>query len=194
VSLTREGDGWRIQSTSRVAGSVNVSLGRFDASYDSRWYGRFMSMETAPLSAPDQRAATTIVHVAMSGRTTRTDTVTATEARWRSDSVSPDTVFLPPHVYGAFEAVAARLHAAGQRAELPLLLPLDGERRAVVDGWERMEVPMRSGPPLTASRHTVSLIAAVPASFHVWEVEGRLLRVELPLDGISVVRTDVLGP
>ncbi len=194
VSVTRDGEGWRIQSTSRVAGSVNLAIGRFEATYDSRWYGRFMSMETAPLSARDQRAATTIVHVAMAGATTRTDTVTAKEARWRSQSVSPDTVFVPPHIYGAFEAVAARLHAAGQRAEMPLLMPPDGERRGVVDAWERMAMPMRSGPPLTTSRHTLTLIGAVPTSFQVWEAEGRLVRVELPRDGISVVRTDVMAP
>ena len=194
VSVTREDGGWRVQSTGRTAGSVNLALGRFDASYDSRWYGRFMSMETAPLAARDPRAATTIVHVAMTGRTTRTDTVTAKEARWRSHSVSPDTVFLPPHVYGAFEAVAARLHAAGQRAEMPLLMPPDGEQRGIVDAWEQMQVPMRTGPPLTASRHTLTLIGPVPTSFQVWEAQGRLVRVELPRDGISVVRADVLTP
>jgi hypothetical protein len=63
------------------------------------------------------------------GTTTRTDVVRSTEARFRSHSVSPDTIFLPERAYGAYEAVAIRL-SQGVSDDLPIFVVPIGETRA----------------------------------------------------------------
>ena len=186
VSLSRDQRGWRVQSTGDAPGARAVGVRQFDARYDGDWQGRALTVERLT------RGSATVVHVAVGAATAHTDIVTGSEARWRSHSVSPDVVFLPEHAYGAFTAVAARLHAAGQRAEIPLLFPPDGEQRAIVDGWERMTVQMRGGGPLTVSRHTLTIVGPSPWQVHVWEAAGQLVRVDLPRDQISVIRSDVL--
>ena len=186
VSLSRDQLGWRVQSTGDATGAPAVAVRQFDARYDRGWQGRALTVERLT------RGAATVVHVAGGTGTAHTDIGTKSEARWRSHSVSPDVVFLPDHAYGAFAAVAARLHAAGQRAEIPLLFPPDGEQRAVVDAWERMTVRTRRGGPLTVNRHTLTIVGPSPWQVHVWEAAGQLVRVDLPRDQLSVVRSDVL--
>jgi hypothetical protein len=187
ASLSRDADGWRIRSTSRIGGTLNVTVKQFDARYDRNWRARFLTVErTAPRSS-------TLVHVAVGRATAHVDIVTAREARWHSHSISPDTVFLPDHAYAAFVAVAARLQDGGRRVEIPLLLVPDSERRAVVDAWERVSVSTRSGP-LRAGRHTLTVIGAVPRLLHVWEAGGDLLRVDIPDDEVSVIRSDIVDP
>ena len=102
TSVERTDEGWRVRGTSRIAGSLPVSIANLDLYYDRTWGGRFMTVE---MKVPDEA----IVHVAVVGGETRIDVVRSTEARFRSTSVSPDTIFLPDRTYGAYEAVAARL-------------------------------------------------------------------------------------
>jgi hypothetical protein len=183
--VSRDADGWRIQSTGRAAGTVNVTVRQFDARYSPDWRARFLTVER--ISPP----GTTLVHVVVGAGTAHTDVVLAKEASWRSHSVSPDTLFLPEHAYGALEAVAARLRGAGERPEIPLLVAPDGEQRAIVDAWESLTVPTASGP-LRVSRHTLSIVGTAPRLIHVWERGGRLVRADLPEHGISVIRDDVV--
>ena len=187
VSVAREPGGWRVHGSGHAAGTVDVTVKQFDAEYDHRWRARFLTVER---SGP---RSSTLVHVVVGRATAHVDIVTATEARWHSHAISPDTVFLPDHAYTAFAAVAARLNGAGQRAEIPLLLVPDSERRAVVDAWDAVTVQTRAGP-VRASRHTLTLIGPIRSQIHVWETKGDLLRVDIPDDEITVVRSDVVVP
>lgn len=185
VTVAREEDGWHITSTGQARGTIDVTVKRFEAHYDREWHARFLTVERAgPRSS-------TLVHAVAGRNTAHVDIVTEKEARWHSHSISPDTIFLPDAAYAAFVAIAARLNGGGARAEIPLLLVPDSERRAVVDAWESVMVETRAGP-LRASRHTLSIVGAAPRLLHVWEARGDLLRVEIPQDGVSVVRDDVL--
>jgi hypothetical protein len=186
VSLSRDGEGWRIRSTGRADGTVNVAVRQFDAVYTENWEARFLTVEW--IAARES----TIVHVAVGRATAHTDLVTEQEANWRSHSVSPDTIFLPEHAYGAFAAIAARLHASGRRREIPLLVAPEGELRALVGAAESLTVETRAGP-LRVARHTLSIVGAVPRPIHVWEPGGELVRVDVPAHRLTVVREDVVG-
>jgi hypothetical protein len=176
--------GWRIRGASRIGGSVPVTIPNLDLIYDGRWTGRFMTLE---MKAPDEA----IVHVAVVGETTRTDIVRPKEARFRSNSVSPDTIFLPERAYAAYEAVAARLEGAFPGFDLPLFVAPLGETRALVESIERTTLPTGKGP-LTATRYVLTEIRERPTRVELWAAGGRLLRLELPRAGISIVRTDVI--
>lgn len=183
MTLHATADGWRLQGTSRIDGEVPVAIVNLDLYYDETWSGRFMTME---MKRPDD----VLLHVAVVGATTRTDIVRATEARFRANSVSPDTIFLPDRAYGAYEAVAARLNGAFPGFDIPLFVPPFGETRASVDAVAAVQV-RTAGGTISAKRYTLTEIRQRPTPVEIWIADGRLLRLELPLAGLSVRRSDL---
>ena len=185
MTVESKAEGWRLHGSSRSTGAVPVVIPNLDFYYDPSWAGRFMTLE---MKAPDDA----IVHVAVTGETTRTDIVRSTEARFRSNSVSPDTIFLPDRSYGAYEAVAARLDGAVPGFDLPLFIVPFGETRGRVDEVTTERV-MTSRGPIEAHRYVLTEFRERPTPAVVWVYRGRLLRLDLPRAAISVVRSDVVG-
>jgi hypothetical protein len=184
MALQRTADGWRLQGTSTIDGAIPVRIPNLDLHYTADWHGRFMTME---MKAPDDA----ILHVAVVGDTTRTDIVRATEARFRANAVSPDTIFMPDRAFGAYEAVAARLSGSAPVADLPLFVPPIGETRASVDAVETVAVDTTRGPVL-ARKVSLIEIRDRPTPVAIWIDRGRLLRLDLPRLSLTVVRSDVL--
>src|SRR5688500_14432456 len=184
MTLSSTDDGWRLQGSSRIAGSVPVDIPNLDLHYDKSWNGRFMTLE---MKAPDDA----IVHVAVVGSVTRTDVVRSTEARFRSSSVSPDTIFLADRAYGAYEAVAIRLSGLAAGADVPLFVAPLGETRGQVEAVVTERVMTDAGP-IMAKHYSMTEIRERPTPVEIWVDRGRLLRVDLPRAAISVVRSDVL--
>jgi len=182
TTVSRSADGWRIQGSTRTTGSVPVTIVNLDLLYSPTWFGRFMTME---MKAPDD----VIVHVAVVRATAQTDVVRATEARFQSHSVSPNTILLPERAYGAYEAVAARL-AISADGDLPLFVPPIGETRATVDAIASEAVQTTTGS-IRATHYTVTEIRERPTRVDLWADRGRLLRLDLPRAQISIVRADI---
>jgi len=184
TTVERTPDGWRLRGNSRITGSVTVTIPNLDFHYDRAWNGRFMTLE---MKAPDDA----LMHVAVAGTTTRTDIVRATEVRFRSSSVSPDTIFLPDRTYGAYEAVAARLQGLFEGEHVPLFIAPIGETRALITAV-RSETFKTARGPLVATRYSLTEIRERPTPVEVWIDGGRLVRVDEPRNGISVVRMDIV--
>lgn len=182
VELTA--DGWRLRGSSRINGAVPVTIPNLDLYYDQNWGGRFMTVE---MKAPDDA----IVHVAVVGDETRIDIVRSTEARFRSTSVSPDTIFLPDRAYGAYEAVAARLSGGPPGRNLPMFIPPLGESRMLVDDVVEEDVKTATGP-LRARRYFLTELRQRPTNIEIWVANGRLLRLDLPRSSLSIVRSDLV--
>jgi hypothetical protein len=184
MSLDATEDGWRLHGSSRIAGEIPVHIPNLDVYYDRSWGGRFMTLE---MKAPDDA----IVHVAVVGTVTRTDTVRSTEARFRSQSVSPDTIFLADRAYGTYEAVAIRVNGLPAGADLPLFVVPIGETRGQVEAVVTERVMTETGP-IMARHYTITEIRDRPTRVDLWIDRGRLMRLDLPRAAISVVRSDVL--
>jgi hypothetical protein len=184
MTLDATEDGWRLHGSSRLAGEIPVNIPNLDLHYDKSWGGRFMTLE---MKAPDDA----IVHVAVVGSVTRTDVVRSTEARFRSSSVSPDTIFLADRAYGAYEAVAIRLSGLAAGADVPLFVAPLGETRGQVEAVVTERVMTDTGP-IMAKHYSMTEIRERPTPVEIWVDRGRLLRVDLPRAAISVVRSDVL--
>jgi hypothetical protein len=186
VAVDQTDDGWRITSTSEIGGNFQLSVKQFDAEYDLAWRPRFMTME---LSTPDEHA---IVHVAMMGTTTRTDIVRPRqEALFGANDVAADTLFLPDYVFGAFEALAARLQNATPGTELSIFLVPRLEARAIAERRSAATVHTTQGPRAVTRWH-LTVTRDTPTPLEVWIDGGRLLRLDLPDEALSIVRTDVI--
>ena len=183
TSVTRTDDGWRIQGSMRTRGAIPVTIVNLDLLYDRNWFGRWLTME---MKQPDD----VIVHVAVGRTTAQTDVVRPTEARFQSNSVSPNTILLPERAYGAYEAVAGRRAAPPAVADLPPVVAPICETRAIVENETKEAFRTRSGS--IAARHFVlTEIRTRPTRVDLWVDRGRLLRLDLPAANISVVRSDV---
>jgi hypothetical protein len=213
--VTRVDTNWHIQSTSKVAGTLNVTFKQLELRYDSAWRGRFMTMEVEPLAPtlrqaqgrPEPRRGASgvegkdrmIVHVSVGRNTTRTDIVRDKEARFQSHSVSPDTIFLPDGAFGAYEAVAARLGAVKPGMSLPLFNVPIAESRASIDAVADESIRTKGGV-VAARRYTLIEIRPLdaargrpqPTTVEVWVDRGRLLRLDVPAAELSIVRADVI--
>jgi hypothetical protein len=182
TEVMRTADGWRIRSSMQTKGLVPVTIVNLDLLYDRNWFGRWMTME---MKQPDE----VIVHVAVARTTAQTDVVRAKEARFRSSSVSPNTILRPERAYGAYEAVAARL-AAGTARDLPLFVPPTGETRAIVESVSTERVRTTAGE-ISAQHYVLTEITGRPTRVDLWTHAARMLRLDLPATQISVRRSDV---
>ena len=183
TSVSRTNDGWQVLGTMQTKGSVPVRIANLDLRYDRTWFGRWMTME---MKAPDD----VLVHVAVSRTTAQIDVVRAGEARFRSTSVSQNTILLPERAYGAYEAVAARLAADAAPGDLPIYVPPTGETRAVVESVTSERIQTSNGV-ITAQHYVLTEVRPRPTRVELWADRGRLLRLDFPAARISVVRTDV---
>jgi hypothetical protein len=185
IIVTRDEDGWRVQSTGRAGGSIGLEVRRLDMSYDPEWQTRFLSMEIA------WRQETRVIHVATQGLRSRTDIVVPDrEVSFRSHWISPGTIALPDDVFGAYQALAARVEMLPAGSDIPILLTPSGEVHAIVDAVRDDELRTSSGS-IRARHVSLLVIRDVPTPIEIWVAQGMLLRVELPLDHLSVVRSDI---
>ena len=188
VVVSRDGEDWHLRGTGELRGDFQVTMPQLDIRYDSAWRPRIMTME---MVAKDDRA---VVHVAfgLSDGTTRTDVVRPGHATWGSNKVSADTIPLPDLVFGAYEALAARLDAASPGQELRIFVAPRFETSMSVDGVVDEDVPTTSGV-LPAKRWRLTLRRPEgPSPMEIWVARGRMVRLDVPKDGLSIVRHDVV--
>jgi hypothetical protein len=188
VVLTREDSGWHLQGDGELNGNFQLTMPQLDIRYDDAWRPRIMTME---LVAKEDRA---VVHVAfgLSDGTTRTDVVRPDNATWGSNKVSADAIPLPDLVFGAYEALAGRLASAAPGQELRVFVAPRFETAMSVDGVVDEDVPATGGA-LATKRWRVTLRRPEgPAPMEIWVARGRMVRLDVPREGLSVVRHDVI--
>jgi len=185
VTVTPSEDGWRVDSTSRLGGSLGLDIRRFEVTYDRQWGTKFVTLDWA--RGNDHR----IIQVAVGATRAQTDTVIPDrEARFGTHRVTPGTIALPDYVVGAFVALAARADRLDPGASLPLLLTPRGEVTAEVDAVRLEALDTASGRIM--ARHVSLLVYRdIQTPIEIWTDRGDLLRADLPLDGISAARADL---
>ena len=188
VALTRMDEGWHLTSTGEMKEPYQLVLRQFDITYDSTWRPRIMTLEIA---SPDDRA---VVHVAfgLSDGSTRTDVVRDGSAQWGANKVAPDTIPVPDFVFASFEALAARLASASPGMQMHVFVVPRFEGVLYVDRVTSDSVATASGT-LDARRWGLRLARPEgEAPLDVWVANDRLVRIDIPKEGMSVVRQDII--
>lgn len=188
ITLAHSDEGWRLQGTGELKGMFQLVLRQLDIRYDDNWRPRIMTMEMA---SPDDSA---VVHIAfgLADGTTRTDVVRPNLATWGSNPVSPDTLPLPDLVFGAFEGLAARLASASPGSELHVFIVPRFEAVMALDGVSNDIVETTAGALETKRWRMTVRRPEGPQPMEMWVAGGRMVRLDLPKDAISVVRQDVM--
>jgi uncharacterized protein len=185
VTVMQSAEGWILRGSGRLGPPLDLTVKFWEIRYDSAWRPRELTFDLA--AKLDART----VHTTFAGTSAVSEIAQGPQATKRVDTVAADTVVLPNLVFGAYEALAARLATAAPGAELRAFIAPQGEiaARAVRVSDETIQVSNRT---MAARRWLVTFMnPGAPLDVDVWTEAGHLLRVDIPAQMVSVVREDV---
>lgn len=185
VTVARGPSGWILTSSGRTEAPLDFTVARFEVKYSPDWQPLELTLEAR------LRNAVATVKTSF-GLTTAINEVTQnSKTVGKEDQVSAKTIVLPNNVFGAYEALAARLRDTAAGSELPIYVVPQAEVklrvRAVTD--QALSGP---GGGLKTTRYDVTF--ANPDrpvdAIVITDDRSRLVRFELPALGLLVVRED----
>ena len=186
VNVARGPSGWIITSTGRTEAPLDFTIARFEAKYAPDWQPLELTLEarlrTAVVTVRTSFALTTAINEV----TQNSKTVS------KEDQISAKTIVLPNNVFGAYEALAARL-AAGVMpgTELPVYVVPQAEVKLKVRASSEQALTGPGGG-IRTRRYDVTFVNPDRPIDAVVVVDdrSRLVRFELPALGLLVVRED----
>ena len=185
VNVARGPSGWIITSSGRTEAPLDFTVARFEMKYSPDWQPLELTLEA--------RLRNAIAAVKTSfGLTTAINEITQNnKTAGKEDQISAKTVVLPNNVFGAYEALAARLHGAAAGAELPIYVVPQAEVKLRVRAATEQSLTGPGGG-LQTRRYDVTFASPDRPVDAVVVVDNRsrLVRFELPAVGLLVVRED----
>ena len=185
VNVARGPSGWIVTSSGRSDAPLDFTIGRFEAKYAPDWQPLELTLEARLRNAVATVKTSFALTTAINEVTQNSKTVS------KEDQISAKTIVLPNNVFGAYEALAARLKDASAGTELPIYVVPQGEVklrvRAVSD-----QALTGTGRGIQTRRYDVTFAnpdRPVDAVV-VTDDRSRLVRFELPALGLLVVRED----
>jgi pimeloyl-ACP methyl ester carboxylesterase len=178
---------WRVRTTGQLTPPLAFTLRAADIRYDRQWHPLGFTMD-ATLKDQTIKITTTFANGKAESQVLQGDQVTT-----KSDAVSASTIILPNSVYGAFEAVVARLGGAPQPGlRLPIYVTPSAETTLTLESSEpeRVQTPGR----VFQSRHYTLSIANPngPVKIELWaDDRGHLMRLRIPAVSLEVTRDDI---
>ena len=188
VTVSRSPAGWLISATGRSAAPLSITFDKFLARYGAEW-------QTQSLEISGQmRGQGLVLNTEFKAGTATSDVVQSGQQARVTHRVSADTVALPNNFYGAYEALALRLHTAQVGATIPIYVAPQAEVPATVTKItpRRMET---SAAQFQLRQFDVTFQNPNgPLQVEVWvDARGRLARLSIPVASLVVVRDDLTG-
>jgi pimeloyl-ACP methyl ester carboxylesterase len=185
VNVARGPSGWIVTSSGRTEAPLDFTISRFEAKYAPDWQPLELTLEARLRNAVVTVKTSFALTTAINEVTQNSKTVS------KEDQISAKTIVLPNNVFGAYEALAARLRDAAAGTELSIYVVPQGEVklrvRAVSD-----QALTGAGRGIRTRRYDVTFVnpdRPVDAVV-VADDRSRLVRFELPALGLLVVRED----
>ncbi|PYR94760.1 MAG: hypothetical protein DMF84_03770 [Acidobacteria bacterium] len=185
VTLSRGSSGWIITSTGTLGSPVDLKITRFELKYAPDWQPLELKLEAtlrnSPIALSSSFGVTTAINeVTQNGVTSS-----------KEDQISARTIVLPNNFYATYEALAARLSVAEVNSELPVYVAPQAEIKVKV---RAITPQMLAGPAGSIPVRKFDVTFSNPAS----PLEGsitidnraRLVRIDMPLMGLQVIRDD----
>lgn len=188
VTVTRSPAGWLISATGRTGAPLNINFEKFFARYGAEWQAQSLEI------AGQMRGQSLVLNTEFSAGMATSDVVQSGQQARVTHPVSATTIALPNNFYGAYEALALRLHTAQVGATIPIYVAPQAEVAASVTKItpRRMETPSTR---VELRQFDVSFQNPNgPLQVEVWvDTRGRLARLSIPVVSLAVVRDDLTG-
>ncbi|HET7699206.1 MAG TPA: alpha/beta fold hydrolase [Vicinamibacterales bacterium] len=185
TNVARGPSGWIVTSSGRSEAPIDFTVARFEAKYAPDWQPLELTLEARLRNAVATIRTSFALTTAINEVTQNSKTV------GKEDQISAKTIVLPNNVFGAYEALAARLHGTAAGTELPVYVVPQGEVRLRVRAVSEQALT-GAGAGLRTRRYDVTFAnpdRPVDAVVLV-DDRARLVRFELPALGLLVVRED----
>ena len=187
VTVLETADGWTLRGSGKLRAPVNLAMDFWEARYDRTWKPIELTINLT------ESAKRWTVHTTFQGTTASSDITQEGQVQRRSSTVASDTVVLPNLIFGAYEALAARLATQKVGAQLQVFIAPQDALSALVHNVtdETIKIP---GRVIAARRWTLHLGGgSAKLEMEVWTEGSRLLRVDIPTQMLTVLRDDIAG-
>jgi pimeloyl-ACP methyl ester carboxylesterase len=185
VTLLEAPDGYTLRGSARFNEPLNLSIEYWEARYDRAWKPLELSVNIV------EGTNRWTVHTTVAGTNAYSDITQNGQNQRRNQIVIADTVLLPNLVFGAYEALAARLASSHVGDQLQaFVVPQNVVPVAVTRvSDEAIELPNRK----IVVRKWGLRIGGQAGSLDVdvWTEGSRLVRLDIPSQMLSVIRDDV---
>jgi len=185
VTVLVTDDGWKVTSTGTLAAPVKLNTRLAEVTYDKAWHPRTLVVD----ALVDGKAST--VKTTFTGTQAASDIVQEERQFQKTDTVDPQTIVMPNLIFGAYEALAARVSTAAPGATFRVYVAPQAEISVTLGSVSTERV---SGPGRTfeARKHTLTFAnPGGPLAVDLWTDGPRLMRIAIPSVGLEVIREDV---
>jgi pimeloyl-ACP methyl ester carboxylesterase len=185
VNVATGPSGWIITSSGASQAPLDFTIARFEVKYSPDWQPLEMTLEAR------LRNATALIKTSFSLTTAINEVTQNSRTVSKEDQTSARTIVIPNNVFGAYEALAARLWTVTADAELPVYVVPKSEVKLKVRSVTEQSLTGPAGA-LQTRRFDVTFQNPDRPLNGVITVDSRLrlVRFELPDVGLSVVRED----
>ena len=185
VTVLEAPDGWTLRGSGKLRAPVNISMDYWEARYDRAWKPLELTINLT------ESAKKWTVHTTFNGTSASSDIMQEGQNQRRTSTVAADTIVLPNLIFGAYEALAARLATEKVGGQLQVFIApqdaLSATIHSVTD--ETIKTPARV---IAARRWTLHLGGgAGKLEMDVWTDGNRLLRLDIPTQMLTVLRDDI---
>jgi pimeloyl-ACP methyl ester carboxylesterase len=186
-TLRRSAEGWTINGTGRLSPPIDLTTRQLVIRYDSDWKPIALTVD-GTLKGSALKVTTTFSGTAATSSVTQFG-----QSSDKKDLVSSDTIVLPNLFFASYEAFAMRLSS---------LTTPDAALRVYVAPQMEIAVSVKALDPQTIETPRTAISArrfaltfqnpggALPAEIWI-DSSGRLLRFDVPAQGLAVVREDI---
>jgi len=186
-TLRRTAEGWTINGTGRLSPPVDLTTRQMTLRYDGDWNPIELTIDATLKGSPLK------LHTTFSGTTATSNVTQLGQQPEKKDTIAPNTIVLPNLFFASYEALAMRLSS---------LTTADASLRVYVAPQMEIAVAVKALDPQTIETPRKAVSArrfaltfqnpggALPAEIWI-DSSGRLLRFEVPAQGLAVVRDDI---
>lgn len=185
--IRRSADGWTVSGSGSLSPPLDLVTRRMLVRYDADWKPTELTIDATA------RGSAFAVQTRFADTKATSNVTQLGQSTQKTDTVSPDTIVLPNLFFSSYEALSMRLAALG---------PAETTIRVYVAPQAEIPVTVKALDPHTIETPHESIAArrfaltfqnpggALPAE--LWaDADGRLLRFEVPSQGLVVLREDI---
>ncbi len=187
VTLLESAEGWTLRGSGKLRAPINLAMDYWEARYDRAWRPIALTVNIT------ENANKWTVRTTFKGTIASSDIAQNGQVQRRTNNVAADTIVLPNLIFGAYEALAARLASAQPGSQLQAFIAPQDVVAVVVNKVtdETIQVPGRTIAARRWMLHVGSDASKI--DMEVWTDGGRLLRIDIPGQMLSVLRDDISG-
>ena len=185
VTVLESAEGWTLRGSGKLRAPVNLTMDFWEARYDRSWKPIELTIN---LTESTKRWG---VRTTFNGTIASSDIMQDGQVQRRTSTVAPDTVVLPNLIFGAYEALAARLATEKAGSQLQVFIAPQDALPAIVHSVtdEAIKIP---GRVIAARKWTLHMGGgAAKLEMEIWTEGSRLLRLDIPTQMLTVVRNDI---